>query len=132
MARIISPTRGAFIRDQLKAANKTQQAMADFMDVSIGRAHKILSGDDLLVSEALNVTRFLHLYPGALIANTPEMQPLNEDVMQEFRMSMHIRAMPSAARASLAAFLDAMWELDPDESACDEKRGANGGPIRRA
>lgn len=131
MARINSPTRGAFIREQLKASKQTQQELADYLVVSIGRVNKILNGDDLLISEALNVTRFLHLYPGALIANTPEMLPLDENVMQEFRMSMHIRAMPGPARASLAAFLDAMWDLEPSESARDDERGAKGPAMRR-
>lgn len=78
MARIPSPARGAFIRERLKASGHTQQDLADYLEASIGRVHKILRGDDLLLSEALAVCRYLGLFPDELWVHSPELRPILE------------------------------------------------------
>lgn len=115
MARIVSPTRGAFLRERLSDSSHTQQALADYLDVSIGRVHKILRGDDMLISEALNVCRFLHLSPEALWVNAPELHPVDTDVVQGLNLASHIMALPKEARDPLNAFLDALWVVEPSD-----------------
>lgn len=111
MARIASPTRGAFIREQLSASPHTQQDMANYLDASIGRVHKILQGDDMLVSEGLNVCRFLNLYPEDLLAASPELQTNGIDVVQGLSLASRIMVLPVEARDALITFLDSTWAV---------------------
>lgn len=107
--RIKSKVRGNYLRTRLNEIGKSQRQLSEYMGVSPGRVATILDGDDMLISEMLNICRFCYITPVDLIENTPE---LINDVDPDNLMTIatHIVALPDGAAEAVELLLKALWE----------------------
>lgn len=94
--RVTSPTRGKAIVKRLKRLGKTKSAMAHDLGVSGARVTKICAGDDLLVSESINLCDFLLWTTADFLQHSPELRPTNLiDVEDEIKELLKLMSLAS-------------------------------------
>lgn len=107
--RVRSEQRGTYLRQRLNQIGKSQRQLSEYMGVSPGRVRKILEGDDLFISELVNICRFCRVTPTDVYMASPEL--LNDvDPQDTMALVAHTLALPDGAADGVRLLLDSFWK----------------------